>query len=172
MTKIIFFEMVVSHLYMRTNFSFQTCVMRIVAEILKQKGRQFNFIEADETVRDAIALMKCENISYLIVFENDKYIGIISERDYTQKIILNNKHSNTTLVKEVMTKDLPIVSGSDSVEQCMMLMNAAKSRYLPVFDDAEFKGIITIHDLMRETIREKQELHSIAIENFPQNYWI
>jgi CBS domain-containing protein len=144
--------------------------MRTVNEILKQKGRQFNFIEADETVLNAITLMKCENISYLIVFENDKYIGIISERDYAQKIILDNKQSNTTLVKEVMTKDLPIVSGSDTIEQCMLLMNGSKSRYLPVFDDAEFKGVITIHDLMRETIREKQELNDVAVENYARSY--
>lgn len=140
--------------------------MRTVSEILKHKGPQFNFIEANETVLDAISLMKCENISYLIVFENNNYIGVISEKDYAQKVILNNKHSCNTLVKEVMTKDLPIVSGEDTIERCMLLMNASKSRYLPVFDNAVFKGVITIHDLMRETLQEKMELHG------PQHYWI
>jgi len=146
--------------------------MRTVNEILKQKGPHFNFIEASDTVLDAITLMKCENISYLIVFENDNYVGIISERDYAQKVILYNKQSSTTLVKEVMTKDMPIVSGEDTAEQCMMLMKASKSRYLPVFDGAVFKGVITIHDLMREAIREKLETHSAITEKFPQHYWI
>jgi signal-transduction protein with cAMP-binding, CBS, and nucleotidyltransferase domain len=54
------------------------------------------------------------------------YVGIISEKDYAQKVILDNKHSNTTLVKEVMTKDLPIISGEDTAEQCMLLMNCIK----------------------------------------------
>jgi CBS domain-containing protein len=146
--------------------------MRTVNEILKQKGPHFNFVSAGDTVLEAITLMKCENISYLIVFENDNYVGIISERDYTQKVILNNKHSHTTCVKEVMTKDLPIVSGEDTAEQCMILMNASKSRYLPVFDNAEFKGVITIHDLMRETIREKLEAHNASKEKLPQHYWV
>jgi CBS domain-containing protein len=145
--------------------------MRTVSEILKYKGPQFNFIEADETVLDAITLMKCENISYLIVFENNNYVGIISEKDYAHKIILNHKHSSETLVKEVMTKDLPIVSGEDTIERCMLLMNASKSRYLPVFDDAVFKGVITIHDLMRETLREKLEAYDRINEKPPQHYW-
>jgi signal-transduction protein with cAMP-binding, CBS, and nucleotidyltransferase domain len=152
-------------------FYSKTSAMRTVNAILKQKGPHFNFIEASDTVLDAITLMKCENISYLIVFENDNYVGIISEKDYAQKVILDNKHSNTTLVKEVMTKDLPIISGEDTAEQCMLLMNASRSRYLPVFDNAVFKGVITIHDLMRETIREKGETQSIE-EKFPQHYWI
>ena len=70
-----------------------------------------------------------------------------------------------------MTKDFPIISGEDTAEQCMILMNASRSRYLPVFDSAVFKGVITLHDLMRETIREKGETHSLE-ENFPQHYWI
>ena len=89
--------------------------------------------------------------------ENEDYAGIISERDYTHKVILENKHSATTLVKEIMTKDLPLVTGSNTAEQCMVIMNAAKSRYLPVFDDMVFKGIITIHDLMREAILQNEK---------------
>ena len=132
--------------------------MRTINKILQQKGPHFNYIEASAFVIDAITLMKCENISYLIVRENGNYAGLISERDYAQKVILMGKHSDTTLVKEIMTTDLPIASGTDSWEQCMILMDASKSRYLPVFDGFNFKGIITIHDLMREAIAENQVL--------------
>src|SRR5690348_4073123 len=118
--------------------------MRIIQEILRQKGPHFNFIEAYAFVIDALTLMKCENISYLIVTENGNYLGIISERDYAHKVILMGKHSDTTLVKEIMTTDLPIVAETETTEQCMLMMNASKSRYLPVFDGLEFKGIITI----------------------------
>jgi CBS domain-containing protein len=87
--------------------------------------------------------------------------------------MLNNKHSDKTLVKEIMTTDLPIVSFSESAEQCMVLMNAAKSRYLPVFDSTEFKGIITIHDLMREAIAYSQQNIDVVLKKKPeQHYWI
>jgi signal-transduction protein with cAMP-binding, CBS, and nucleotidyltransferase domain len=128
--------------------------MRTANEILLQKGPHFNCIEASAFVIDAITLMKSENISYLIVKENENYAGIVSERDYAQKVILLGRHSDTTLVKEIITTDLPIVSDTDTSEQCMLLMNASESRYLPVFDGFNFRGVITIHDLMREAIAE------------------
>lgn len=131
--------------------------MRTINEVLQQKGPHFNYIDSNATVLEAIMVMKSENISYLIVNEGDNYAGIISERDYTHKVILENKQSATTLVKEIMTKDLPAVSSSNTAEQCMVIMNAAKSRYLPVFDTLIFKGIITIHDLMREAILQNEK---------------
>jgi CBS domain-containing protein len=149
--------------------------MRTVSEILKQKGPQFNYIDAKRTVLEGISLMKTENISYLIVRENGEYAGIVSERDYTHKVILQNKHSDTTLVKDIMSKDLPVAALTDTAEQCMMLMNSSKSRYLPVFDGLEFKGVITIHDLMREAIAANEK-HGAAPsehhENLLRDYWI
>lgn len=147
--------------------------MRTVSEILLQKGPHFNFIESEATVIDAIGRMKTENISYLIVLENGKYTGVVSERDYARKVILANKHSDTTLVKEIMTTDLPIISYTDSAEHCMLLMNASKSRYLPVFADAVFKGVITMHDLFRETINDNLRIiEGMQSENAQQHYWI
>ena len=131
--------------------------MRTINEVLQQKGPHFNYIDAEATVLEAILVMKSENISYLIVNENGKYAGIISERDYTHKVILENKQSATTHVKEIMTKDFPAISSSNTADQCMVLMNASKTRYLPVFDEFEFKGIITIHDLMREAILQNEK---------------
>ena len=147
--------------------------MRTVNEILLQKGPHFNSIDAGATVIAAINRMKCENISYLIVLDKGKYAGIISERDYARKVILNNKHSDTTLVWEIMSTDLPIVAYTDTSEECMLLMNASKSRYLPVFENREFKGVITMHDLFRETIIEKQKtMQNISPEKASQHYWI
>ncbi|HRH49478.1 MAG TPA: CBS domain-containing protein [Panacibacter sp.] len=131
--------------------------MRTINEVLQQKGPHFNYIDRNATVLEAILVMKSENISYLIVNENGNYAGIISERDYTHKVILENKQSANTLVKEIMTKDFPIISSSNTADQCMVLMNASKTRYLPVFDEMEFKGIITIHDLMREAILQNEK---------------
>ena len=131
--------------------------MRIVREILKQKGPHSNFINASATVLKAAALMKSKNISYLIVRKNRQYAGIISERDCVYKLILQEKHPGSTLVQMIMTIDLPVVGLDDKAEQCMILINSSKSRYLSVFDGNKFKGIITIHDLIREAIASKEQ---------------
>ena len=132
--------------------------MRTAKDILQQKGPQFNFIRSDATVLEAIGIMKTENISYLIVRDNNnKYLGIFSERDYTHKVILENKQSSQTKVSEIMTSNLAIASLEDTTSKCMLLMNNSKARYLPVFDGNNFAGILTIHDLMREAIADYEQ---------------
>ena len=145
-----------------------TCTMRTAKDILQQKGTQFNFVLPDVTVFEAIGLMKAENISYLIVRDKDnRYMGIFSERDYTHKVILENKQSATTKVSEIMTTDLANASPDDSTSKLMLLVNNSKARYLPVFDSTDFIGIITVHDLMREAMadyekgRESLESHQL-----------
>lgn len=133
----------------------KSSAMRTAKDILQQKGPQFNFIRANATVLEAIGLMKTENISYLIVKdENDKYLGIFSERDYAHKVILENKQSSNTKVSEIMTRNLVNVSLDDTTSKCMLMMNNSKERYLPVFDGNNFSGIITIHDLMRQAMAD------------------
>lgn len=131
--------------------------MRNVREIIKRKGPHSNFISADDTVLKAAAVMKAKNISYLIVRNNRKYAGIISERDCVYKLILQDKHSSSTLVSEIMSIDLPVTGLDDKAEQCMILITSSKSRYLSVFDGNKFKGIITIHDLIREAIASQEQ---------------
>jgi len=132
--------------------------MRTVKDILQHKGPQFNYIRPEASVLEAITIMKSENISYLIVKDNDdRYLGIISERDYTHKVILENKHSDTTQVKEIMTTGLAIANPDDTTSYCMLLMNTSKERYLPVFDENNFRGVITIHDLMREAMADYEK---------------
>lgn len=130
--------------------------MRIVREILKQKGPHSNFINENATVLRTATVMKSKNISYLIVRNKRQYVGIISERDCVYKLILRQKLPGNTLVHEIMTIDLPVISLDDKAEQCMHLINSSKSRYLAVFDNGKFKGIITIHDLIREAIASKE----------------
>ena len=143
--------------------------MRTAKDILQQKGAQFNFIKHDKNVLEAISLMKTENISYLIVKDaNDKYMGIFSERDYTHKVILENKQSDTTKVSEIMTTNLANASPDDSTSKLMLLINNSKARYLPVFDGIDFKGVITINDLIREAMADyqkgKQSLETHEVE--------
>jgi len=142
--------------------------MRTAKDILQQKGIQFNYINQNANVLYAIGLLKSNSISYLIVTDDDnKYIGIFSERDYANKVILENRQSATTKVSEIMTTNLVNASPEDSTSKLMLLMNNSKERYLPVFDGNIFIGIITIHDLMREAMadyeqgRKELELHQL-----------
>jgi CBS domain-containing protein len=137
--------------------------MRTVKDILTSKQKSFNFIEPDALVIDAINMMNSVNLSYLIVMEGDEYKGIFSERDYTRNIILKGRASNSTKVKEAMTTDLPIVDMNDTVEYCMNLMNSHKSRYLLAYEYQKFSGVITIHDLLRQVLTNKEEVFDTTL---------
>ncbi len=90
--------------------------------------------------------------------DGNEYKGIFSEANYTRNVILKGRTSNTTTVEEVMTKDLPIVDLKDSVEYCMNLMNSHRTRYLLAYQDSKFAGVITIHDLLRQVIANREEV--------------
>ena len=126
--------------------------MSKIKEILQKKGPVFNVVSPDTKVVEALNIMKSENLSYVVVMQDTKYLGIMSERDYTHKIKLQNRHSESTTVKEIMSSDYPVIGYSEDLQRCMVLMNVYKTRYLPIFDEMEFQGILTMHDLMREVI--------------------
>ncbi len=130
--------------------------MSKIKEILEKKGPHFNTVEPSTPVIDALTIMQSENLSYVVVMENNHFLGIMSERDYTHKIKLKGRHSDSTIVKEIMTHDLPVIGLEVELERCMVLMNVYKTRYLPVFDNLEFKGVITMNDLMRDVLDTKE----------------
>jgi CBS domain-containing protein len=132
--------------------------MRTVRDVLKTKTKPFNQVSPSTLVIDALGLLNSVNLSYLVVMNGDEYKGIFSERDYSRNVILKGKHSDTTPVHEVMTTDLPIVLLSDTVEYCMNLMNSHRTRYLLAYDDLQFAGVITIHDLLRQAIANRHEV--------------
>ena len=131
--------------------------MSKIKEILQKKGPNFNVVTPNTKVVEALNIMKSENLSYVVVMDDGKYLGIMSERDYTHKIKLQGKHSELTVVKEIMSTDYPVIGFEEQLQRCMVLMNVYKTRYLPIFDEMEFKGVITMNDLMREVI-EKDDL--------------
>ena len=131
--------------------------MSKIKEILQKKGPNFNVVTPDTKVVEALNIMKSENLSYVVVMQDGKYLGIMSERDYTHKIKLQGKQSETTVVKDIMSTDYPVVGFDEQLQRCMVLMNFYKTRYLPIFDEMEFKGVLTMNDLMREVI-EKDEV--------------
>ena len=130
--------------------------MRSVANMLQNKQPAFNFIDPDAKVIEGLQLMNSVNLSYVVVKRGETFYGIFSERDYSRNVILKGLQSNTSAIKEVMSTSLPIVAMQDTAEICMQLLNTHKTRYLLVFDNKEFKGVITINDILREAIENKE----------------
>jgi predicted transcriptional regulator len=130
--------------------------MRTVANILQNKPPVFNAIAPDAKVIEALQLMNSVNLSYLVVKDIDTFLGVISEREYTRNVILKGLHSDSCTVSEIMTTSLPMVGLQDTVEYCMEMLNTHKTRYLIVFDDQEFIGVITINDVLREALQNKE----------------
>lgn len=129
--------------------------MNKVDSILKRKLVSCITIQNDATVLEALKLMADRNIGSVIVLDGEKYLGIVTERDYSRKVILENKNSSETKVTEIMS-DFPSISPGDTVERCMELMNDKNIRYLPVFDNEKLAGIISISDVVAETIRQQK----------------
>jgi len=131
--------------------------MRTVEDILNTKTKAFNSVSSQTLVIDALSMLNSVNLSYLIVMDDDVYKGIFSERDYSRNVILKGRNSSSTTVEEAMTKDLPVVHLYDSVEHCMNTMLVNKHRYLLAYDEQpKFRGVITIHDLLREVIANRE----------------
>lgn len=109
------------------------------------------------TVLDSLRIMADKNIGSVMVMEENKYLGLMTERDYSRKIVLKERSSTDTLVSEIMSTDLPHVKTSDTIEFCMQLMSDKNVRYLPVAENGEVIGIISINDVVKETILAQQE---------------
>ena len=132
--------------------------MRTVNQLLQTKANNFNTIEPGLVVIEALNILSSLNISYLVVMQNGAYQGIFSEKDYCRNVILKGLTSNHALVKEVMTTDFPVVSKDDTIEHCISKLLSYKTRYLLVFEDEKFIGVITIHDLLRQVLTNKEEV--------------
>lgn len=119
-----------------------------ISEILGNKGAIVWSISPTATVFEAIQLMADKNVGAVLVTENSKLVGIITERDYTRKVILKGKASKTTLVKEILSSRIILVGPAQTVEECMRLMTDHHIRHLPVLDGEKIVGIISIGDLV------------------------
>jgi CBS domain-containing protein len=131
--------------------------MRKVSNVLERKGNRVTIVPPEMTVIDALKLMAEQNIGSVVVMKEEKFAGIMTERDYSRKVILKGRHSSETKVGEIMTTDFPYVAMNDTVESCMQLMTSHRLRYLPVIEDEQLVGIISINDLVTETILTQAE---------------
>ena len=131
--------------------------MTTVKDILSSKPETVTIVSHSAVV-DALKLMAENNIGSVVVTDLEgNYLGIVTERDYSRKVALKGKNSTATPVEEIMTTNLPTVTPKDSVEHCRQLMTAQNIRYLPAFVGNELKGIISMSDVVRETIAMQQE---------------
>lgn len=131
--------------------------MKKVADILNRKGASAVAVTPDTKVIDALRIMDEKNIGSVLVMDGGEYLGIITERDYSRKIILKGKSSTDTKVIEIMSADLPSVALTDTVDHCMQLMSNKNIRYLPVFENNRLAGIVSMSDVVKETILAQQE---------------
>jgi CBS domain-containing protein len=134
----------------------------LIKNILQQKGSEVFSIRPDETVYQAIEKMASKNIGALLVMVNDELKGIITERDYRNKVILKGRASKTTPVETIMSTGLYCVKPSESVETCMALITDRKIRHLPVMEDDKVKGVVSIGDLVKAVISQQRgEIHNL-----------
>lgn len=128
-----------------------------VADILLRKGSNITTVTPDTSVLEALRIMADQNIGSVMVLHDGQYLGIMTERDYSRKIILRGKNSTDTPVSEIMSSDIPRVTPADSIDYCMQLMSDRNIRYLPVFEGEQIMGIISINDVVKETIMSHEE---------------
>ncbi|WP_222563935.1 CBS domain-containing protein [Novilysobacter antarcticus] len=131
--------------------------MRNVRHLLEAKSPEIYSITPDAPMIDAIRLMAEKRIGALLVIKDGQLVGIISERDYARKIILQGRSSKTTAVSEVMTADPRTVGLEDSAEHCMALVTDQRIRHLPVVVNGKVLGVVSIGDLVKAVIEDQQQ---------------
>jgi CBS domain-containing protein len=130
--------------------------MKLVKHVLKVKGNDVFATTMDATVFDAIKVMSDKEIGALLVIEADKLVGIISERDYTRKVILKGRSSKETAVKEIMSAPVIYTTPDESIETCMAVMTSKRIRHLPVIEDGKVIGVVSIGDLVKTIIAQQK----------------
>jgi CBS domain-containing protein len=132
--------------------------MRTVKDILNSKGSEVWSVGPDDTVFNAIKLMADKSIGALLVMDGEKLIGIVTERDYARKVVLEGKSSREAAISEVMTTKILCVSPERTIDECMALMTDKRVRHLPVLDHKQVVGFVSIGDLVKAVMSEQKVL--------------
>ena len=130
--------------------------MTTVKDVLDKKGRNVHFIYPDASVFDALKMMAENNIGSLVVLEDGKPVGIITERLYAREIVLKGRTSPGTFVREIMSTRVVYARPDQSVQECMAVMTAKGVRHLPVFEDERLIGIVSIGDMVKSVIGDQK----------------
>ena len=131
--------------------------MHTVSQLLQVKGTEIHTIGLDATVFDALKLMAEKDVGALVVVDDSRLAGIISERDYARKVILLGKSSHDMVVREIMSAKVITVHPGQTVEECMALMTGKRVRHLPVTEGERLIGVLSIGDLVKDVISEQEQ---------------
>ncbi|MBW1685290.1 MAG: CBS domain-containing protein [Deltaproteobacteria bacterium] len=130
--------------------------MKTVRQILGAKGHTVLTIGPDATVYEALQELAAHDVGALVVTEEGEVVGLFSERDYARKLVLLGRPSKETPVREIMTKEVICVGSKQTVDGCMALMTEKKVRHLPVLENEQLAGIISMRDVVKATIEDRE----------------
>ncbi|QCO67201.1 CBS domain-containing protein [Luteimonas yindakuii] len=130
--------------------------MRTVRQVLESKNPEVHAIGLDAPVIDALRLMAEHGIGAVLVIEQDRLAGIVSERDYARKVVLSGRSSQQTPVRDIMVGAVSTIGPDDTVPRCMQMMTDGRFRHLPVLEDGRVIGIVSIGDLVKAVIEDQQ----------------
>jgi CBS domain-containing protein len=133
--------------------------MERITSILNRREPHFHTVSPESSITDALQQMRCENVDFLIVINDDeRFLGIVSDHDVATKVIFGRKTLNKTSVRDIMNTRLPVVTTDDSVEKCMRTMRQHNVRFLPVFEGFNFKGIVSSDDIIHEVVEIRMNI--------------
>jgi CBS domain-containing protein len=132
--------------------------MKTVQDLLKSRSNEIFTINSSQTVYQALMLMAERNVGALLVMEEKKLVGVISERDYARKVILHGASSLETPVKKIMSERIISVTPQHDLEECMNIMSEKHIRHLPVMDQDELVGLLSIGDLVKVALEQKDRI--------------
>jgi len=139
--------------------------------VLKQKGQNIWFVSPEECVYNAIEMMADKYVGALLVVSDGNLVGVVSERDYARKVILQGKSSKQTQVKEIMTSPAIFVTPEQRVEDCLRIMTEKHIRHLPIVEDGIILGVVSIGDLVKWMVSAQQQtisqLQSYITSQYP-----
>lgn len=136
--------------------------MQKLLTILSRKQPHFQHVSISSVVSDALHKMSCQNLDYLVVIDdNENFAGVLTEHDITSKAMINNTPLNKTIVRDVMNNALPHATGNDTVEGCMQLMQQHHIRFVPVFEEFNFIGVVSSEDILAEAVYNRQEIFDV-----------
>ena len=132
--------------------------MKTISQFLDQSNRPIHSVGPNATIREALEIMAQHNIGALLVIDGQTLVGIFSERDYARKVVLKGLSSNDAKVSEVMTSKVITINTKHSVDQCMQIMTDKHIRHLPIVNDSQVLGLISIGDVVREMIAYQKSM--------------
>lgn len=132
--------------------------MEKITAILSRREAHFHTVSPDAMITDALQQMHCENVDHLVVMDDNRFMGILSDHDITSKVVFGRRSLQKSTVREVMNTNLPVATIYDTVEKCMRTMRQHNVRFIPVFDGFEFKGVVSSDDIIYEIVANRTEV--------------